>query len=312
MNFRVLSVSLMLGLAPAAAIGATGSLEQQYKAAVKLEVSGDIVGALAAFEAISPSDYATKLHIASCKRKLGRFLDAERDYESIATDPNADSATRDTAASDLDDLRTRIPKLRLRFSAGTSGVIVTIDGTAVKVPGEHRTNPGAHEVVGKRGNSVVYERRVNLAESSSIEVEIDAPGAAHAGPPGQKETPPAPPPTSTPPSTTIGPLPFYVGGGILAAGSVVSFVLASSAQDSVKDHCASQQALACDTDAAGASRMRTWETIGWMTGGAAVAAIGVGIVIHVRGREPATTAPMPSVVRPIVGALNGLVWEGRF
>lgn len=102
------------------------------------------------------------------------------------------------------------------------------------MPVEHRTNPGDHEIVAKRADKVVYERRLNLPEGASVEVEIDAPIAPPAAPPKIAETPAseAPPPRSS----AMRALPFYIGGGVLAVGAVVSFVLASSAKDSVAEN----------------------------------------------------------------------------
>lgn len=304
----MLAAVIVLGSVPAMA--KPYAFEKQYKAAVKQENSGDLAGALAAFEAIPEDkrDYNTKLHIASCKRKLGRLLDAEKDYEAIRTDPKADTPTVETAASDLEDLRTRIPKLRIRLTKATAGVVVTVDGAEVKPPLEHRTNPGDHEVIAKRGDAVVYERRVNLPESASIEVEIDAPVAPTAA---VVAPPPVVAPEAPPPRSNAGrAVPFYIAGGVLGAGAIVSFVLASSAKDGVTENCAAQHALNCNLDDAGGSRVRTWETVGWVTGALAVGAIGVGIVIHAR-RSDAPTASA-TMVRPTVGTMNGLMVEGRF
>lgn len=52
-----------------------------------------------------------------------------------------------------------------------------------------------------------------------------------------------------------------------------------------------------------------WETVGWISGGVAAVAIGVGVFSHARGTEQPASA---SVLRPTVGTVNGLVWEGRF
>lgn len=108
---RILAIAVLL--ASTSATAKPAAIDKQYKAALKLENSGDLAGALAAFEAIPAEqrDYNTKLHIAGCKKKLGRLLDAEKDYEAIRTDPKADTATVETAASDLEDLRGRIPKI---------------------------------------------------------------------------------------------------------------------------------------------------------------------------------------------------------
>lgn len=182
-----------------------------------------------------------------------------------------------------------------------------MDGSEVQPPIEHRVNPGEHAILAKRGEAVVYERRVTLPESASVEVEIDAPTTL---PPSAPKTVPASnPDVLAPHSSGMSPLPFYIGGGVLAAGAIVSFVIASSVKDSVADNCAAQRSLTCNVDEAGGSRVRTWETVGWLSGGLAVAAVGVGIVIHARGgSKPSAT----SVVRPSVGAFNGFVWEGQF
>jgi hypothetical protein len=310
MRVRAHFLAAVVFVSSASALAAKpASFEKQYKAAVKLENSGDLTGALAAFEAIPAEsrDYNAKLHIASCKKKLGRLLEAAKDYDAIRTDPKADSATVDTAASDLEDVRGRTPKIRLRLTAATTGVVVTVDGAEVTAPTEHLVNPGEHAVIAKRGEAVVYERRLTLPESAAVEVEIDAPVApkANAAPP-VVTAPEAPPPSSSGAGRAV---PFYIAGGVLGVGAVVSFVLASSAKSSVADNCAAQHSLTCNLDDAGGSRVRTWETIGWVSGGLAVAAIGVGIVIHSRG---SSTTSSSAAVRPTIGVMNGLVLEGRF
>lgn len=307
---RAAALALALILVSSTAIAAKPyAYEKQYKAAVKQENSGDLVGALAAFEAIPESsrDWNTKLHISGCKKKLGRLKDAEKSYEAIKNDPKADTATVETAASDLEDVRTRIPKIRLRLTAATTGVIVTVDGEEITPPVEHKVDPGEHAVLAKRGDKVVYERRLTLPESASVEVEIDAPAT-----PAAKAVLPPPPIAKDVPAPTGGAsraLPFYITGGVLGVGAVVSFALASSAKSEVSDNCAAQHSVTCNLDEAGGSRVRTWETIGWVSGGLAVAAIGVGIVIHSRGGSTSTTT---ALVRPQVGAVSGLMVEGRF
>ncbi len=216
------------------------------------------------------------------------------------------SATIETAASDLEDVRARIPKLRLRLSAATTSAVVTVDGVAVTPPLDHRVNPGEHEVVAKRDGAVVYERRLSLPESASVEVMIDAPAIASSSP--------RPEPTgiayeTKPASGWTRAVPFYVGGAVLGVAAIGSFFLASSAESDVRDKCAAQLALSCDLDAAGSGRVRTWETIGWISAGVGVAALGVGIVLHARTDDSAT---VNTALRPSVGAINGLVVEGRF
>ncbi len=311
---RYQAVVVAIVLLGASARGEAQPNQQQYKAAVKLEVAGDLVGALAGFETIPSEqrDYNTKLHIAGCKKKLGRLKAAEKDYEAIAKDTKADAATVETAESDLADVRARIPKIRIRMTAATAGVVVTVDGDAVTPPVEYRVDPGEHEVLAKRGGAIVYERRVTLPESAGVEVVIEAGTGAAAG------TAPPPPPAAVsdvatdakPRGSAVGPLPFYIGGGVFAVGAAVSFAVAMSSKDTVATNCGSQHSLTCDVDAAGGRSLRTWETLGWVSGGLTLASIGIGIVLHVRGQR--STPSHTALVRPSAGEMNGVVLEGWF
>lgn len=155
-------------------------VSKQYKAAVKLEVSGDVLGALKAFEEIPEPkrDFNTRLHIAGCKKKLGRLLAAEADYEAIRTDKKADQPTIDTAASDLEDLRPRIPIIKVRTQASSSSVEVTLDERTIVVPSATRVDPGDHVVRATRGGEVVFERKLHLDEGSTVDVLVELPTPA--------------------------------------------------------------------------------------------------------------------------------------
>lgn len=245
-----------------------------YSKGVKLENKGELVEALAAFESIPADkrDVNTRLHIAGCKEKLKRFLAARDDYEALRTDPKSDPATVDTAAAALSDLVPRIPVVRL--SVVGAGVEVRLDDKVV-VAGDLLADPGPHRIVAARGPTLVFERKLDLAESSTTAVHVDAP------PPTPAPAPmPAPPPVvaEAPPSRISG-LPFYVGGGValLAAGG--AYLLSTSAARRVDERCKEQLAFDCDEEAAGAGTVRTWQTVSAVSAGLGVVAIGVGLAI---------------------------------
>ncbi len=301
---RLLAASLA-AVVLLAHVPALAQATEQYKAALKLENAGDLVGALAGFEAIPAAkrDFNTRLHIAGCKKKLGRLLDAEKEYESIRTDPKADPATVDTAASDLEDLRTRIPKLIVKTSAATSGVTVTVDAKETKTPTTLSLDPGAHSIVATRNGAQVFKRDVNLAESTTIEVEVDAPAAASAP---VVTTAPA---VTTTPAKDETPVPAsssqktwgYVSlgaGGVFLLGAGGSYLLSSKAYD---DYQASCGPTICTRDQ---SSVRTWETMTIVSGVTAVVAIGVGVTLLV-------TAPKDNAVQ-VKASLGGVSLEGRF
>jgi len=280
----LLALSLVLSNAPAFA-------QDAYKQGVKLENAGDLVGALAAFESIpvEKRDFNARLHIAGCKKKLGRLLESERDYEAIRTDPKADSATIETAASDLEDLRPRIPKLVVKLSAATKDVKVAIDGHEAKVPTTVNVNPGTHSVVATRGDAQVFKRDVTMSESTTIEVEVDAPAAAGApvvadGPKTATTTT-----TDTPHSSsqkTWG----WVGvgaGAVFLVGGGGAWLYSGTLASDYKSECTGKTSTSCDEKR---DSVRTWETLSTVSLALGVVSVGVGVTLLLTAPKEKTVA----------------------
>jgi hypothetical protein len=312
---RNLPLLLALALLAPASLAAPPGYESQYKAALKLEIAGDIVAALAAFEAIPADkrDFDTRLHIASCNRKLGHLLRSEELYEAIRTDPKADQATIDTAASDLEAVRATIPVLILTPTPAARDVEVSVDDHVVTAPSQKRVDPGSHSVRARRGGKIVFERSLQVTEGSKIEVPIDAPAvvppASVSSPSPQAPERPVPSPENPPPGRNwSGALPFLGAGAGLIGVAVVSRIMVGSTRGDVRDACATQTTPICDTDAAGAGKVRRWEAISYVTGGLGVVAAGIGIAIVAKSKPEHATA---SIV-PSIGVVNGLSLEGRF
>ncbi|MGZ3418534.1 MAG: hypothetical protein ACXVEE_11750 [Polyangiales bacterium] len=305
----LLALSLTLGSVPA-----FGQSPDAYKTGVKLENAGDLVGALASFESIPEAkrDFNTRLHIAGVREKLGRYLEAEKDYEAIRTDPKADPATVDTAAAALQDLRARIPKLVVKVTAATTGVKVTLDGKEITHPATTAVNPGTHTVIAVRGTEQVFKREVTIAESTTLEVLVDAPAASStvsASPPVSAAKPidvaPSAPASSS--QKTIGWITIGAGGAFAVLG-IVSHLQANKAADDYSATCHDPLTPgypnSCPDD--GKSKVRTWESIRLASGIAAVVGIGVGVTLLL-------TAPKEGVaVKAQTGAVNGLLLEGHF
>jgi hypothetical protein len=313
---RLLAVVAVLGAPSATA--APQALDPRYKAGLAAEAEQDFERALAIYEAIPVGERTifTRLHIATCKVRLGRFVDAEADLTNLVQDPAA-SVVRETAQSDLADLRARMPRLTIRMAAGSSSdVWITVDGKPVGPPVTIPLDPGQHQVVGTRAGVEVYRQKVALQDSQAVEVEVEVAAAANApvaAAVGSVET-------TAPRRDALGPqrfedrphpmrrwaVPAFTSGAALAVLSGVSFVLVLRAQNDLKTGCGAQDTPLCDTDAAGAGRLRTFETIGWISGGAAVASLSLGAVALLIGRDPKS----PQIV-PVTGA-HGIAVRVRF
>lgn len=298
----LLALSLLLGSVPASA----QTPEQTYKSALKQENAGDLVGALATFESIpvGKRDFNARLHIAGCKKKLGRLLEAEQDYEAIRTDPKADKPTVETAASDLEDLRPRIPKLVVKLSAATRDVKVTIDGHDAKVPTTVTVNPGTHSVLATRGDSQVFKRDVTLAESTTIEVEVDAPAPASAPVTVAPAKPAvvrddAPPPSSQRTWGWIG-----VGTGVaFGAAAAGAWLYSGKLGDEYLAECRANPE-GCDKSKE--SSTRTWETMSFASGALAVITAGVGVTLLL------TSPKSPERAVAVHPTLGGFAVTGAF
>lgn len=305
--------------APPAPKGAPPGYEAKFKAVVEAEKSEEYEKALTLLDEIPQEKHNvyTRLKRASLLVRLGRFTEAEELLSQLLKDPKADPI-RDVVKGDLDDLRARMPKLTIRLSAKSKpDAWVTVDDKPVGPPVTVPLNPGTHTVIAKRGDVEVFRQNVTIQDSQTLEVEIDTSIAPPVGNVSATKTSPAPTLTtaSAKPVVTetgdkkMGGLPFFIAGGVLAAGSVTSFLLTKSAQSDLEANCTAQRTHTCDTDAAGAGKVRTWQTVGWVTGGLALASIGVGIVFGARSAPESHAA----TVTPVVGSSTvGFSVAGRF
>lgn len=176
-----------------------------------------------------------------------------------------------------------------------------------------RVNPGVHAVRASRGGTVVFERKLEIEQSTSVEVVVNAP-----------EAPPSTTSSSAPNTKLVRPeseLPEPGSGWVRAwpllgvglafgAGFVVTRIAANSAARDVEENCRTQRAIVCDTDAAGGSRVRAYETLSFVSAGLALTAFGAGIAIKITSHSKASGAK--SVIKPAVGLMNGITLEHQF
>lgn len=309
-----LAVATGMAVAGPAPKGAPSGYETKFKQVIEAEKNEEYEKALAFLDEIPAEKHNvyTRLKRAGLLVRLGRFIEAEEILSGLMKDPKAD-VIRATVQGDLDDVRARMPKLTVRLAAGGgSDVWVTIDGKPIGPPVTIPVNPGTHVVIGTRAGKEVFKQKITLQDSQTLDVEIDA-------------TPPAPPVANVSvPQTKMAAhddvrasssgaaraVPVFIAGGVFAGIAVGSFFAMSAAQSAGEDACAREHTLTCDREVANASRIRTWESIGWFSAGAAVVSLGIGVVLLSSGTA---TEKKTALVTPFAGPSGGgLTFSGAF
>jgi hypothetical protein len=272
---------------------AHGQADQaHYTAGVKKQSAGDFVAALAEFEAIAESarTYDARLHIASCKRLLGRVLDAASELEAIvelakadtSLSPSERAAIVDTASSDLVDVRASLAHLTIKRGSGAETLSITVDGVAASP--NVSLDPGPHTVTASEQGKIVFHKEVSLApgKTTEIEVVVAPPEAGTAVVP--RDAPPRPVERDHDSRRTAAWLTLG-GGAVFAATAVVSFVERNSTVTAYKDSCGPS---GCDGSLA--TRVRVWEGVAFTTAGLAVLSFGASAYLFATSSRSTSVA----------------------
>ncbi len=179
--WRVIGIGALLitalGLAapPAAEAQSRGQLRQArelFMQGVAAARDGRWAAARTAFErSLDITERpSTVVNLAAALAQTGQLLEAVERYERfLAIATGRDARLRPDAEEALARVRERIPRLRLQ--AGELGYddVIEIDGEAVdRARAEQgvELDPGAHHVAVRRGDEVVFEEHLNLAEAT--------------------------------------------------------------------------------------------------------------------------------------------------
>lgn len=233
-----------------------------------------------------------------------RFLAATR--LPVSGDTAVQEQAKTEAAKELEQLRPRIPNLVIRIDSGAD-VSVSLDGRDVPASllgEEHPINPGAHQLVARRGGEQKTED-VNIAEGERKEVTLrfdELAATPGARPPRVSEPPSSILAGSAGSSRTLAFVALGLGGAGLVLGGV-SGALAMSKKSSLADddeHCRDDQCVyAVEDDVSSLRTFRTVSTIGFIAGGA-LAATGVVLLLTHQSPSPSSSAqraPSPLALR---------------
>jgi hypothetical protein len=309
-SLRAPALVLVTVLVALPSSAAPAGYEQQYKTAVQLESTGKTKEALAAFEAIPAGarDWATRSHIATCLEKLGRLRAARATYEAILTEKKLAPAERESTESNLADVMTRIPRVRVTVASGSKDLAVTIDGEVVVPPATSEVDPGQHNILGTRAGKQVFTRKIDIAEGSTIDVVVDAP-AVDAPAPATGPTTSAPmAPASEPTGSSSSAVGWILGGvGVASLGVGTVFLVRSIDQRDRRDEAAARGDVADALELT--DRARSSLTIARIGLGVGLVATAVGGVLLLRPSDRAAALR----VAPSVGAASyGLTLEGAW
>lgn len=264
----VLAISLALGSAPALA-DTKKDAQILYDEAVKQMKAGDPKAALVSLRASYEKlpNHKILLTIGQVCARMGDGACAVRSYEQYLRDGGKEvpAKRRKEIESDVKGISQTLGKLSIKSSLIAADV--TIDDVAVgKTPFSEPilVNGGAHKVVLVTKDKTTIEKTVNVLAGDTATVQLE-----------HKDEPATPPPTAAPPATprpeekkTAEPLPEAVGEekrpfptlawgitGGLAAGTLVSGIVAASAYSSYQDKKAEYPITRDDLDSSqGAAR----------------------------------------------------------
>ncbi len=271
------------------------TLAAEARKAVKDKRWKDALGAFKKADALDPSD-VFDLEYAEAEVACGQLVEAARRLEAITagTDPGAAAKkARETAKTELDALRSRIPTVRVTvLGPAASKVGVIVDGVDVDASGDVPVNPGDHTVGASADGWNPAEKDVKLAEGAREKVELTLTSG----------TTTAAAPRETRGSRVPGIVVASAGGAVLALGGLFGG-LAFSATSAAKAQCAGN---ACPGSAAAdISRSKTFGNVStamFIAGGAAAAAGVVLIIVAPGGATTDTKAARVTRVTPWLGA----------
>ncbi len=236
--------------------------------------------------------------------KLGQLLEAVDTYEQtirlkLPDDaPEAYVAAVQTARAEVEEVRARLPRLKLTVIGATSAdaAQVTIDAKptpAALLGVERPVNPGAHHFVVQVAGQVRAARDLTVLEGQRYQVELDVRPVAPALPAALPEANQDSHGASSSSRRTLAYVALGVGALGLGVGTYTGLVAL---------HHKSDLDSVCHPDCppSSASEMSSWRsnrTLSWISYGVGIAAAGTGILLLTLGkpeREHVALSALPN------------------
>jgi hypothetical protein len=264
---------------------------------------------LAESQQLDPAD-GTLLRYAWCEEELGKLATAWVLFkDGLARAKKSNNPQRITFATEhLAAIEPKLSKVTIHVSAEATidGLEVRWDGTLLGMSewnSEFPVDSGNHTLsaaatgrqtwtttigVGANGDRRTVEIPLLLASPTSSSAAVDE------GTSGKKT-----------------PTMAYVLGGagiVLVGATVFARIEAGSAADDRKTACLAETTPTCDDT--GKSKVRTWEAVSFVTGGLALASIGVAVYLFASPMK--SESPPPQAYVRVVPTIGGVSLQGAF
>ncbi len=265
---------------------------------------------------------AVRFHIALCKEKLGRLIEALHDFELAEADAKAEKVetVMKEAPQHAAAIKPKIPKLTIKVPDDVEGLAVTLDGNPIDPKGGEETlvDPGTHKIEATAEKRKPFSQEVTLGEGQSKTITVKVPPLGGAAKPDEPK-PDEPTPTPTAPSSGPPVAALVVGGiGVLALLGAGGFYLARSSVKSDLDGVCGDDGQSCPAEKEDAiSSGSTYTTLTNVFAVVGVIGVGVGVVLFVTApKAESKAAPPPTSLRlsPTAPGANlaGFSLIGRF
>lgn len=245
----------------------------------------------------------TSLNLGDCEEQRGHLVAAHAAF-TVAAQGFAAADKKKYAQSRADGIDRRIPRLTIRASTRTPGLVVTTASTTLAVDAETKLDPGEIAIHAEAPQKKPKDLKATLREGMHLDVDI---GALEEVKLATVAIAPAPVAPRADRKRDLYRTLSFVGGGLGAASLVVGGVtgiLSLKKASTVKEHC--DDALACDqegVDAASSGKtLSTVSTVTLVAGGALV--VGSAALWYFGWRSPRATL-VPTASRDGAGVVLG-------
>jgi len=262
--------------------------------------------------------------LARTHEKLGHLADAHRLYREATTLERNDlwkgatqQEAKKVAETELARLQPLVPRLTIVLDGAVpTDVTVSVDSVAIpteELPAERRVNPGAHDIVGTRGQEIVREHvvlaerevgRVVLHFGRAAAVAQTEPSAANASvPPVLASSTAADESAAGSPQSLIGWAGIGVGAAGLAVGAI-SGAIAGHKYGQLNPKCTNHQCEPSErSEVDSYTTYRTFSSVSFIVGGVFAAA---GVTLLLTSPKSNAASSVSLVLTPAHAAVSGV------